>query len=73
MQKTTVYLPEDLKAALVRAAAATRKSEAQLIREGIQRVTEEYGAPAPKLPLFRSGQPGLGEQVDEILAGFGER
>ena len=35
VEKTTVYLPEELKAALGRAARASGRSEADLIREGI--------------------------------------
>jgi hypothetical protein len=73
MQKTTVYLPDDLKAALERVAASTRRSEAELIREGVRKVTEEYASPEPILPLFSSGDPLLAEHVDEALAGFGER
>ena len=35
MEKTTVYLTDDLKAALRRSARSTGRSEAELIREGI--------------------------------------
>ena len=35
MEKTTVYLPDELKRALRRAAHSTGRSEADLIREGI--------------------------------------
>lgn len=73
MQKTTVYLPDDLKAALERTAAATRRSEAEIIREGIRLMAEQHSAPAPRLPLFASGDPDLAKHVDEALAGFGER
>jgi Ribbon-helix-helix protein, copG family len=71
-QKTTVYLPDDLKSALERAAILSRRSEADLIREGVRRVTSEYSAPEPRLPLFESGDPSLSDRVDELLAGFGE-
>jgi Arc/MetJ-type ribon-helix-helix transcriptional regulator len=73
MNKTTVYLPDDLKAALERTAAATRRSEAELIREGIRMVTEKERSPKPRLPLFASGDPELSRRVDEALAGFGEQ
>lgn len=73
MDKTTVYLPRELKAALARAARAQRKSEAELIREGVRAVTGAYGSPDPVLPLFASGDETLAERVDEELAGFGER
>ena len=73
MQKTTVYLPDDLKRALGRAAAARGCSEAELIREAVRAATEEALPPRPRLPLFRSGKRGLAERVDRALAGFGER
>jgi hypothetical protein len=73
MQKTTVYLPDELKTALERAATVSRRSEADLIREGIRRVADEYASPEPILPLFHSDDPELAERVDEALAGFGER
>src|SRR2546422_916078 len=58
MRKTTVYLPDELKAALTRTARATGRSEAELIREGVSRVTAN-DAPRPTAPLFNSGQPDL--------------
>ena len=73
MEKTTVYLPADLKAALRRAARSTGRSEADLIREGIGFVTGTHRIAEPRLPLFDSGQPDLAERVDELLRGFGER
>ncbi len=71
MQKTTVYLPDDLKRALEQAAASRGCSEAELIREAVRALTG--GAARPRLPLFRSGQRGLAERVDQALKGFGER
>lgn len=73
MEKTTVYLPDDLKRALRRAAKATGRSEADLIREGIGAVVGTHLSVEPRLPLFESGQPDLADRVDEHLAGFGER
>ncbi|HEY3017672.1 MAG TPA: ribbon-helix-helix protein, CopG family [Gaiellaceae bacterium] len=73
MRKTTVYLPDDLKQALARTARATRRTEADLIREGVRRVTGDDVAPDPILPLFASGDPTLSEDVDGALEGFGER
>lgn len=72
MEKTTVYLPDELKRALRRAARSTGRSEADLIREGIGLVAGTHPA-EPKLPLFESGQPELAERVAELLGGFGER
>ena len=70
MQKTTVYVPEELKRSLAQAAAARGCSEAELIREALRAVTAG-SAPRPRLPLFESRKPRLAERVDEALAGFG--
>lgn len=73
MVKSTVYLPADLKRALQDAARASGRSEADLIREGIEMVTGGLLTAEPRLPLFSSGDPDLAERADELLAGFGER
>ena len=73
MERTTVYLTEVQKKALERAARASGRSEAELIREGVDIVTSRVRAAEPTLPLFESGQPELAERVDEALEGFGER
>lgn len=74
MKKTTVYLTDDLKAALERAAAAQGKSEADLIRQAVRDLTLSLEPPRPRLPLFDSGDSTLAERVDEELAGgFGTR
>jgi Arc/MetJ-type ribon-helix-helix transcriptional regulator len=73
MEKTTVYLPADLKAALKRLARRRRSSEAELLRQAVIRFTEqETESPEPRLPLFRaSGRP-IAEDIDEALkGGFG--
>jgi hypothetical protein len=71
MEKTTVYLTSEQKRALERTARATGRSEAELIRDGIERVTQAVAE--PRLPLFESGRPDLAEHADDELAGFGER
>jgi hypothetical protein len=73
MEKTTVYLTDEMKRALRRAARSTGRSEAELIREGIGLVTGTHRIAEPRLPLFESGQPDLAERADELLRGFGER
>ena len=72
MEKTTVYLSTAQKQALALAARATGKSEAELIREGIETVTEQHKASEPTLPLFESGRTDLASRADELLEGFGE-
>jgi hypothetical protein len=71
MKRTTVYLPEDLKSTLARAAEEEGRTEADLIREGIERLLRSRH-PEPRVPLFASGKPDLAENVDKLLAGFGE-
>lgn len=73
MEKTTVYLTEAQKRALARAAKIAGRSEAELIREGVDAVTARHQVAEPVLPLFESGLPELAEHVDDELAGFGER
>lgn len=71
MKKTTVYLPPELKRALTRVARQRRCSEAELLREAVSRLTREGEAPVPKLPLFRSTGPSIGEDIDRALERFG--
>jgi hypothetical protein len=73
MEKTTVYLTTGQRAALARAARATGRSEAELIREGIDGVTADFRVAEPTIPLFESGRSDLASQVDDLLEGFGER
>ena len=72
MRRTTVYLPDELTAALERTARAQGKSKAEIIRTAIAAATAE-SRPEPRLPLFDSGDPTLAERVDaELAADFGE-
>lgn len=73
MERTTVYLTEAQKRDLERAARISGRSEAELIREGVDVVTSRHQVAEPTLPLFKSGLPDLAEGVDEALEGFGER
>jgi Arc/MetJ-type ribon-helix-helix transcriptional regulator len=75
MVKTTVYLPEDLKAALERVAAEEQRSEAELVRESLRKAVGERQRPKPRIPLTGEalGDPTAAERVDELLAGFGRK
>lgn len=73
MHKTTVYLPYELKRDLERVATATGRSEADLIREGVQLAIAQHADPLPHFGIFHSGDPTLADRVDELLAGFGEQ
>jgi antitoxin (DNA-binding transcriptional repressor) of toxin-antitoxin stability system len=73
MVKTSVYLPEALKARLGEASTATGDSEATIIRSALERwlarlVIEPRRRHAPDLGTMDFGDPHLAEKVDEALA-----
>lgn len=73
MRRTTVYLPDELKAALERTAAVEGKSEAEVVRAALAAATDAHAHPAPRVPLFEGTDPTLAERVDQELArGFGD-
>jgi hypothetical protein len=72
VKRTTIYLPEDLKAALEQAALQESRTEADLIREGIEKLLATRH-PRPTIPLFESSlPPDAAEHFDDYLQGFGE-
>ncbi|MFJ3405793.1 ribbon-helix-helix protein, CopG family [Promicromonospora sp. NPDC090134] len=71
MMKTSIYLDEERKAALERVGALTGRSQADLIREGIDQVIHDHLRTRPKMK-GRLRQHGLTRRVDELLDGFGE-
>ena len=72
MVKTTVYLPQELKEKLERAARVQGVSEAELVRAAIEKLVGTGPRRRPKIRYSTAGSPGLAERVDEALAGFGE-
>jgi hypothetical protein len=71
MDKTTVYLPPELKSAIRRVARRRGLSEAEVIRDSIRSAVGDE-RPRPRGGLFASGAP-IARQADDHLAGFGER
>jgi hypothetical protein len=69
MNKTTVYLPADLKEAVAREARLRGIAEAEVIREAIATALRR---PVPRGGLFASDAP-FADRADELLSGFGER
>lgn len=68
MNKTTVYLPDELEARLDAHSAASGVSKAELIRRGIAMVLD--GSPKSKripLPVFRSGRVRDAQDMDDAL------
>jgi Ribbon-helix-helix protein, copG family len=72
MTRTTVYLSHESKRRLSAAARRRHRSEAELIRDAIDRLlAEEPERPKPSPPLLDL-DPSIVDQVDEHLsAGFG--
>jgi hypothetical protein len=71
VEKTTVYLPDELKAAVKQAAHQRGVSEAEVIRESIR--TAVGGAKPPPRGGLYSGPEPIARRVDELLDGFGGR
>lgn len=67
--KTTIYLPDELKAAVTREAKLRGSSEAQVIRDAIAAAVTR---PRPE-GGFISSDVLVADRVDELLKGFGER
>jgi metal-responsive CopG/Arc/MetJ family transcriptional regulator len=71
MDKTTIYLPEELKSRIRRIARQRGVSEAEVIRESIRSAVGDE-RPRPHGGLFASGAP-IAREADDHLTGFGER
>jgi Arc/MetJ-type ribon-helix-helix transcriptional regulator len=69
MRKTTVYLSDEEADALRRAATATGRSQSELIREGVRRVTRRnHGRRFHSMGKGEgTGEP-VGRQAEELLA-----
>lgn len=67
-QKTTVYLPDELKAAVEGEARRRGLSEAEVIRQAI---ADAVVRPRPQ-PAIIDGEA-IAERAEELLAGFGQR
>jgi hypothetical protein len=70
MKRTTIYLPDDLKAAVAGEAERSGRTEAEVIRAAVAAAVTP-ARPRPR-PALYSGEP-IADRVDDLLAGFGER
>lgn len=73
VKRTTIYLPEELKRRLERAARAESRTEAEIIREALTEALEARTPPRPQLPVFdpTGRESDWAERADELLEGFG--
>lgn len=75
VRRTTIYLTDEQKLALEAIAAGAGRTEAELIREGVDHVLETKRMPDRKPgALFVLEDPVLDDpgRADEALEGFGE-
>jgi len=71
MDKTTIYLPADLKSAIKQVARRRGISEAEVIRDSIRSAVGGE-RPRPRGGLFASGAP-IARRDEDHLTGFGEQ
>jgi len=74
VKRTTIYLPDAMKAAIELAAIEEGRTEADIIREAVAAALASRLRPQPRIPLVEGGlgDPTIAERVDELLAeGFG--
>ena len=71
MHRTTLYLTEAQRAKVRRLAAATGRTQADIIREAVGRLPEG-GVRLPRSVGAGRGGPDLTERAEELLEGFGE-
>ena len=62
-----MYLTSEQKRALAQAAHSQGRSEARLIREGIESVTARHRVSEPTIPLVDSGRPDLAECSGQVV------
>ena len=75
VKRTTIYLPEGLKARLEAVARAEGRTEAEVIREALIAALDRRSPPKPRLPLVAptGSVTNWAERVDELLEeGFGQ-
>jgi len=74
MQKTTVYMDEEMYRRLKKIARGRRLPPAAMVREAVAEYTARH-APRRKprsIGAFKSGRRDLGQRAEALLAGLGE-
>lgn len=72
MNKTTVYLPDDLRDAVKRIARTRGVPEAEVIRDAI-RTHLAKERPRPRGGFITGDGSSIADNLDEWMKGFGER
>lgn len=73
IKRTTIYLPDDMKAAVERVAREEGRTEADVIRTAVAAALDARSRPQPRIPLWEDGlgDPTIAERADELLEDFG--
>ena len=73
MQKTTVYLDEDVYRRLKQVAQQRHRAPAEMIREAVAVYTDRHAQRRKPRSVgrFTSGRPDLGQHAEELLGGLG--
>jgi hypothetical protein len=71
VNKTTIYFPDDLKAAVEAEAARRGTSEAEVVRQAVRTVVGTGAKPEPR-PGVIQGAEQVAERAEEFLGGFGQ-
>jgi Arc/MetJ-type ribon-helix-helix transcriptional regulator len=71
MVKTSVYLDDEQKHDLERVVELTGRSQADLIRDGINQVIQDHLAKRPKMKARFHNAAAVGK-TEDLLEGFGE-
>lgn len=74
MQKTTVYIQEEIYRELKQIARSQHRAPAEMIREAVAEYTVRHARRRrPRsIGTFKSGRPDLAERAEELLDGLGE-
>jgi hypothetical protein len=72
VQRTTVYLEEEIAVAIRNFAESQNRSQAEIIREALARYVEEIQRTSRRPPIsgvgaYRSGRSDVSERAEEIL------
>jgi len=70
MVKTSVYLDDEQKANLEKVVQITGRSQADLIRDGVEQVVSQHLRVRPEMTAQASG-PTVLDRIDELMEGFG--
>ncbi len=71
MQRTTIYLSDELRRRLARLSDATGRTQSELIREAVEAYTSERPLRPRSIGMGRSGRGDVARNAEQLLAGMG--